>query len=385
MILLAAAAAAMLGAALPPARARVTFGAGQIVERQAQGLADRTTRRRAGVADPVRIASISKLAVAMAVMRLVEQRWLDLDRDVSTDLGWRLRHPAHPDTPITLRLLMSHTAGVRDVAGYTLGLDGDLPTLLAQPGAWDTGHAPGGYFTYANLNFPVIAAVMEGATGERFDRLMARLVFTPLRLDACFNWTTCSNRAVRHAVVLYRASGDVANDDLHGARPPCPGAAARDNSCDLARYRLARNGAFFSPQGGMRIAMTDLARLGMVLGGRKPGFLSSASLAMMTSPVWRYDGRNGDTERGFFCGYGLGVMLLALPGRPADCRDDPFGDGRPRIGHPGEAYGLRSGLWVDAATGSGTAFFTSAVPDDAPTGPHSAFTGAEEAAIAGWK
>ncbi len=384
MILLAA--TALLAAAPgPPARARVTFRADHVVERQAQGLADRATRRPVRVEDPVRIASISKLAVAMAVMRLVDQRRLDLDRDVSTGLGWRLRHPAFPDTPITLRLLLSHTSGVRDAAGYTLGLDGDLPALLAQPGAWDTGHAPGGYFSYANLNFPIIAAIMESATGERFDRLMARLVFRPLGLDACFNWTTCSSRAVRRGIVLYRASGEVAHDDLHGSRPRCPGAAARDGGCDLARYVLARNGAFFSPQGGMRIAMTDLARLGMVLAGRRPGFLSSASLATMTSPAWRYDGRNGDTERGFFCGYGLGVMLLALPGRPADCHDDPFGDGAPRIGHPGEAYGLRSGLWVDATTGTGTAFFTSAVPDDAPTGPRSSFTAAEEAAITGWK
>ncbi|MDZ7896978.1 MAG: serine hydrolase, partial [Arcicella sp.] len=41
---------------------------------------------------------------------------------------------------------------------------------------------------YANLNYGIIATVMEAATDERFDRLMTRLVLRPLRLDAGYNW-----------------------------------------------------------------------------------------------------------------------------------------------------------------------------------------------------
>lgn len=62
------------------------------------------------------------------------------------------------------------------------------------------------------------------------------------------------------------------------------------------------------------------------------------------------------------------------------CRDDLFGDGQPRLGHAGEAYGLRSGLWFDPLTGRGVAFFTSAVPDSSP-GTRSAFTAAEETVV----
>ena len=370
-----------MAAAPVPAAARVSFAGAQIKTARASGLADRATARRTRLDDPVRIASISKLAVAMAVMRLVEAGRLDLDRDVSAYLGWRLRNPGHPDYLISLRQLLSHMSGIRDGADYALALDDDLPGHLHHSTAWDAGHRPGSYFSYANLNFPIVAAAMEGATGERFDRLMARLVFAPLKIDACFNWTTCSDRAVARAVVLYRSSGEVARDDLHGVRPACPGTPAHDGGCDLGRYVLARNGAFFSPQGGMRIGMKGLARLGSVLGGGVKGFLSPASITAMTTPAWRFDGGNGDSERGFYCGYGLGVMLIALPDRPAECRDDPFGDGHPRIGHAGEAYGVRSGLWVDPATRRGIAFHVTAVPDDAPTGPRSAFTAAEEAMI----
>ncbi len=364
-----------------PAAARVTFDRQRITARMARGLADRAAGRPLGVDDPVRVASISKLAVALGVMRLVDAGQLDLDRDVSAYLGWSLRHPAYPDMPISLRQLLSHTAGIRDGADYLLALDDDLVTHLAKPAAWSGAYPPGSYFSYANLNFPVIAAIMEGATGTRFDQLMARQVFRPLGVDACFNWTTCSDRAVARAVVLYRPNGDIARDALHSVRPACPGMPAHDGSCALASYRLGHNGAFFSPQGGMRISTTGLARLGMALDGRVKGFLSHTSLATMTAPQWRFDGGNGDSEGGVHCAYGLGVMILALPGRPAACRDDPFGDGRLRIGHAGEAYSLRSGLWIDPATGKGIAFFTTAVPDDAPTGPHSAFTAAEEAMI----
>lgn len=347
----------------------------------AHGLADRESGRRVRPGDPVRIASISKLAVAMGVMRLVERGLLDLDRDVSVTLGWRLRNPAYPDAPITLRQLLSHTAGVRDGIDYALPLDARLDVAMQDGKAWDDGHPPGAYFTYSNLNFPVVAAVMEAATGERFDRIMQREVFGPLRMDACFNWTTCSPRAIRHAVILYRPDGSVARDDLRGVMPTCPVVPARDGGCDLARYPMGRQGAAFSPQGGMRISARGLARLGRVLAGRKPGFLTAQSLAEMTRPQWRYDGNNGDTESGLNCAYGLAVHILALPGRPADCRDDPFGDGRMRIGHSGEAYGLRSGLWVDPATSKGVAYFVTALPDDAPKG-RSAFTAAEEATIA---
>ncbi|WP_163360631.1 serine hydrolase domain-containing protein, partial [Klebsiella aerogenes] len=78
------------------------------------GLADISASRPVTADDPVRIASISKLVVAIGVMRLVEQGRLDLDADVSRWLGWKLRNPAFPDAPISLRLLLSHRSSLTD-------------------------------------------------------------------------------------------------------------------------------------------------------------------------------------------------------------------------------------------------------------------------------
>jgi CubicO group peptidase (beta-lactamase class C family) len=305
---------------------------------------------------------------------------------VSDYLGYPFRNPAFPDKIVTLRLLLSHQSSLLDGEDlYLIPLGVTLKDRLADPRVWDAGHAPGsGWFHYTNLNFPVIASVMEKVTGERFDVLMSRLVLKPLGLDACFNWGAgCSAGAFKRAVVLYRASGEVARDDLHGLPPVCPVYLGNGTACDLSTYRPGDNGALFSPQGGLRISMRDLAKVGQLLARGGKGFLKSASFAALVRPAWRFNGANGLGEdgeaSGFFCAYGLAVQSLAS--KQAGCKDDPFGDGRLRIGHAGDAYGLKAGLWVDPKTGRGLAFFTSAVAPDAPSGK-SAFTAAEESIVA---
>src|SRR4051812_13670458 len=172
-----------------PAYAWATFDRTGLTASGASGLADRAHGRALTIDDPVRIASVSKLVVALGVMRLVEQGRLDLDRDVSDWLGWPLRNPAFPDRPISLRLFLSHRSSLRDGVDYAVPLGTELRTVVADPAAFDAEHPPGAFFRYTNLNFPLIASVMEKATGERFDRLMQRLVLDPLGLQACFNWS----------------------------------------------------------------------------------------------------------------------------------------------------------------------------------------------------
>ena len=349
----------------PPSTAiRVTFDASRITSVEARGV---------GLDDPVRIASISKLIVAIGVMRMAEAGTLSLDEDASRWLGFRLRNPNYPAAPITLRMLLSHRSSLKDDVDYAIPLGRTVKEVLADPKAWDAAHPPGTYFRYANLNFPLIASIMERASGERFDRLMARLVFVPLQLDACFNWTTCSDRAVTGAVVLRDEQGGVRRDDLGGVRPDCPVLAP--DGCDLSRYPIGSNGALFSPQGGLRISAAGLARIGQLLLRDGEGLLGPESVDTLIGPEWVFDGRNGDTEGGFWCAYGLAVQTLAAS--PA-CRNDPFGAGVRRVGHSGEAYGLRSGLWIDRKRRRGVAYFVTAVPDGAPRG-RSGFTVIEEA------
>jgi CubicO group peptidase (beta-lactamase class C family) len=209
----------------PPevAWAWASFDANGIRDHGAAGLADRRSRRPITPDDPIRVASVSKIATALTVMRLVEQGKLDLDADVSTLLGWTLRNPAFPDRPITLRMLLSHTGSVRDNGeNYVVRLGKTIRPQAQDAGSFDPAHAPGSFFRYSNLNFGLVGTVIERATGERFDRVARREVLEPLGLDACFNWSTCSPAVAARAVVLYDEDGSAILDDLQGKLPACP-------------------------------------------------------------------------------------------------------------------------------------------------------------------
>ena len=368
---------------LPVSEASVAFDSNGERGSFANGPADPATGRALTVDDPVRVASISKLVVAIGVMKLVEQGKLDLRSDVSRWLGWPLRNPAFPGRPITLTQLLSHTSSVRDHDDqYAIPLGGTVQAEMVDPRSWDAAHGPGDtYFTYANMNFPIIASIIERVTGERFDIWMRREVLDPMRIDACYNWPTCSDAAAARAVVLMQ-SGKAVRDDLGGKRPDCPVFVRDGESCDLSRWRLGENGALFSPQGGLRISARGLARVGRMLigGGMIDGvrILSPAAVETLLTPAWRFDGGNGNTDHGFYCTYGLATQ--AIPTRFAGCRDDPVADGRTRVGHAGDAYGVRSGLWIDRARGTGVAFFVTGLDADPPRGD-SAFRATEEAAF----
>ena len=355
-----------------------------VIRAEAFGAATIAPRRALSPATPLRVASISKAVVAIGVMRLVEAGTLDLDGDASRWLGWPLRNPAFPDAPVTLRQLLSHTSGIVDGPGYNVPLGTTLRSSLAAD-RWSTS-PPGGRFEYANLNYGIIATVMEAATGERFDRLMTRLVLAPLGLDAGYNWSGASDAAIRNAAILYRTGTDETDwhpdgpwvaqiDDLKGVRPACP--VRTNGGCDLASYGPGTNGTLFSPQGGLRISALGLAKIGrMLLGeGEVDGvrLLSPASVNTLMTPVWLASGRPQDNDyQGIMQCYGPGLHCLT------GGADSPV-PGAHWWGHLGEAYGLLAGLWIDKANARVLVYAMTGNRDDPFKPPHvSAFSAVEE-------
>jgi CubicO group peptidase (beta-lactamase class C family) len=125
---------AILGVAViaRDARGRVRFA--EAAGRAIAGSGELRREQPFSLDAPVRVASISKLALAVGLMRLVEAGRADLDEDVSEGLGFRLRHPAHPEVKITPAMLASHTSGLRDTASYPLPLGRRLADAYT-PGA----------------------------------------------------------------------------------------------------------------------------------------------------------------------------------------------------------------------------------------------------------
>ena len=337
-------------------------------------------RRRVDAADPrnpaagrpvnartlYRMASVSKLVVAVAVLRLVEQGHLGLDEDVSRWLGWRLRHPEHPQQAVTLRLLMTHRAGLRDDAGYAFGADTALSDVLdsrADPSAWRPGQRPGASFAYCNLGWGVVATVMEAATGERFDRLMQALVFTPLGMRGGFDPTTWPAADLDDLATLYRKRRtDAGRETWDPAGPwveqadapgipgmPLPGVAA---------YRPGTNGTLFGPQGRLRTGVGDLGVLmnALLAGGRHVGapFLGGQWVRELGREQWRAGTHGADqTLGGALLSWGLGAQRFTDTW--VDGRGDRLVEGGGLVGwgHLGTAYGLLSAFVLDPVNGCG--------------------------------
>jgi CubicO group peptidase (beta-lactamase class C family) len=340
-----------------------------------------------------RVASISKLVVAVGVMRLVEQDRLDLDADVSGQLGWLLRHPQFPTVPITLRLLLSHRSGLSD-GGERYFFDGSttLQDVLSPQGRlyqgglnWRRDKAPAAWFEYVNLNFGVIATVMERATGERFDRLMQRLVLQPLGLRGGFNPADFPATDQADIATLYRKrrtegpAGQerdvwdpagpwvVQADDFRHERPAPP--------AGLDAYVVGSNGTLFGPQGRLRITVRDLGTvMQMLLNQGRHGdsaFLRPASVALLASEQWRMnDARsNGEAANDWALSWGLGVQRFtdaSGPGRGDRLVD---GGGFSGWGHTGDAYGLTGVFALDPATRQGLVVLVAGPGTDPATAP----------------
>lgn len=320
----------------------------------------------------MRVASISKLACAIGIMRLGEAGRLDLAAPIDDFLGFPLRLPADPAAPVTLAMLLSHTSGVRDGETYWGVLGETLADFFTPAGRhWEGGahlaanQRPGAWFEYANLNTGVAASVAEAAMGARFDQLMRLTVFAPLGLACGFNWSGVPPHVMAEGAAVYRQGDDgawLASVDAPGARRAGPVFSLDGASLDA--YRPGQNGLLFSPQGGLRASARDLAVLGCLLidgeaNGRR--LLSPETVDIMTRPAWRFDpaAPNGDTYGGAMHAYGLGVHIL--PG--GDRGDGPIpGMASPMVGHLGEAYGLLGGVWVDRARKSGFVYLVTGGP-----------------------
>ena len=336
-----------------------------------------------------RVASISKAAVALVTAKLLEQGHLDIDAPLDTYLTPSLSHPQYPEQPLTLRMLLSHTSGIRDGLGYSGFLSAtyasapDVPALAEAlvPGGrhctedmWGP-HPPGSYFHYSNLNFGVVATVLEAATGIRFDLLMGALLLDPYGLDGGFVRKDLDQPS--NLATLYRQEAGqwVAQaDGLNGAQSPGP---------NWEGYLPGTNAVGFAPQGGLRISargLTALAQLwskGSAQGPDGPlAFLGPQGRLLLQTPQWQFDGSNGDPYHGLFNQWSAGLHM-ASSGLGDDTVMPGLGAG-PLLGHPGEAYGLISDAYATPDGNWSVAFVTNGKWDGYSAGSSSAFYALEE-------
>ena len=141
-------------------------------------------------------ASLSKWIAAHAVMKLVEQGKLDLDRPVESYLTrWQFPASTFGSRGVTARRLLSHTAGLTDGLGFgDYRRDEALPTLeeeLVAPRASTgrpstpvaVGLEPGKEFRYSGGGYLLLELLVEEISGEPFETFATREILRPLDMS----------------------------------------------------------------------------------------------------------------------------------------------------------------------------------------------------------
>jgi CubicO group peptidase (beta-lactamase class C family) len=170
----------------------------------------------AGLDTAYMTGSVTKTFTATAIMQLLERGLIDLDADINEYLPFSIRHPADPDTPITVRMLLTHTAGLcRETEDYkrfslrdqtiqkSIAENFDLALKeLSFETPYDRGEffeaylIPGGEFysdevwsedlgrfAYSDIGYGLLAYVVEVVSGQSFESYLDQNIFQPLDMD----------------------------------------------------------------------------------------------------------------------------------------------------------------------------------------------------------
>lgn len=230
---------------------------GRIVWARAFGVANRATGRAVTPETMFQAASISKPVAASGALALVDQGALSLDRPVNEQLtSWQV--PAHEfSEAVTLRRLLTHTAGltVHGFPGYAA--DAPLPTVVqVLNGAAPANTAPvrvdlqpGSRWRYSGGGITVAQLLMTDVTGEPFPALLERLVLRPLGMERSTFEQPLSDARSGAAATAHGPEGEPLPGRFH-VYPEMAAAGLWTTPSDLARWAAAISAAFNGEGGG---------------------------------------------------------------------------------------------------------------------------------------
>ena len=279
------------------------------------GYADLAAQSPALPETTFQIGSIGKSMTALALLQLAQAGRLDLNAPISAHLPW-LALPSRYG-PITLRHLLSHTAGLPAGTDFAPAARYEGYALRDTEAAWE----PGSRYHYSNTGYKLLGWLLEDVTGQDYGSVIRQRVLEPLGMHS-------SEPVISHRTWHGMATGYV---DLHDDRP------RRQNDTLIP----AHWSEYAVGDGSQVSTASDMARFARLLlnnGRSETGpVLSSALYRQMTTPVIEMPGRWGDLHE---YGYGFGLIIHRA-------------DGHHFIGHGGSTVGFRSIMITDQTDGLG--------------------------------
>jgi CubicO group peptidase (beta-lactamase class C family) len=282
---------------------------GRLFFAKGYGYADLASRIPVDPAQTVfRIGSVTKLFTWTAVMQLAEQGKLDLDADINTYLDFRI-----PDTypgPITLKHLMTHTAGFEDLHYEFLATDSDHMVPARE---WLVTHMParvrppGEVAAYSNYGASLAGYIVARIAGQPYDQYIQQHILDPLGMVNSTAQFPRPPGLSAHESVGYRFVDGAFQvfPSLIGQLAIIPGGGMGASATDMARFMIAhlQNGRYNDAQ----IAETRI--------------INESTALQMHSTLFTHDPRLLGTAYGFF---------------------DFSDNGQRTIGHSGEAEPMHS-------------------------------------------
>lgn len=266
-----------------------------------------------------RTASIAKMVTALLVFRLQTLGRLNVQQEVSDWLGCPVRNPYHPEAPITLAMLLSHTSSIVDSPAYFASFQKNSPLseMLNDPEAYLPA-VPGTAFRYSNFAAGVVGCLLEKATGLSLETLAQQELFEPLGVQATFDASRLEpERTADSWRVLPAAYAFDAQKRISASAP-------LDELDPEHHYLLA--------SGNLYLTAADLAKLVLSAWNGADGFLDENSLQQIQRPLLSWP----ETEVPMR--HGMGLLQM----------DDKRIYPEPLWGHQGFAYGAVNGAFFDA-------------------------------------
>ena len=301
---------------------------GEIVFQQCYGMANKVAKEPVTPETYFKLASVSKMVTAAAVMKLVEEGRLDLDENIGHILGdppYEAANPNYPKISLTSRMLMTHTATINDSKGAFANskpLSENLNPKLNKKKSGFLQQKPGTYYKYSNYGAGIMGCIIEAVTGKRLTDAVKELLFDPLGVDAAYDPHLLQNPDL--IVSTYNADGS--------------GGITRSYRLKQ-KYRETINleKDYSESYGGVWIRGEDLCRIGIMLCnlGEFEGkrILEEATVLEMFSSQQGKGGITADSP------YSLNVERVTnLVG------------GRMLYGHQGMANGVLCNLYFDPET-----------------------------------
>lgn len=310
---------------------------GRIIDTFQYGYADREKKILVDSDTYFRVASISKMVSAVGVMQLVEAGYFSLDQDLSEILRFPVENPYYPTFPITLRQVMTHTAGLLDTYHYktATSTNGKIELLRHVLHGNYThldfmNREPGSNVAYSNFGGGLLGSVIEETTACTIDEYMNWKVFSPLGIGGGYHVPSLPYDA-RIAKIYHGRTGSMTLDlsgqtDEHFDAEPETGYVHTAGALNMTAEGLAK-------------IVIALAGDGSVYGVR---ILQPETVEMM---------RELQDEIGSVsCNSGRGLNLNII--------DNRLVRGRTLYGHQGKAYGMICAAYFDPTDQTGVVLLT---------------------------